>query len=138
TLLRTAEAVGVHGVVLQQRRAVGVTPAVVHTSAGAVEHLLVAQVTNLPGTVEYLKARGVWVFGLEAARGAKRYDQVDFTGPVALVVGSEGEGIRRLVSERCDGMVLLPMRGRVTSLNAAVAGSVVLYEAWRQRAGGAP
>lgn len=138
TLLRTAEAVGVHGVVLQQRRAVGITPAVVHTSAGAVEHLLVAQVTNLPETVEHLKARGVWVFGLEATRGAKRYDQVDFTGPVALVVGSEGEGIRRLVSERCDGMVLLPMRGKITSLNAAVAGSVVLYEAWRQRAGGAP
>lgn len=133
TLLRTAEAVGVHGVVLQQRRAVGITPAVVHTSAGAVEHLLVAQVTNLPETVEYLKARGVWVFGLEAVRGAKPYDQVDFTGPVALVVGSEGEGIRRLVSERCDGMVQLPMRGKVTSLNAAVAGSVVLYEAWRQR-----
>lgn len=133
TLLRTAEAVGVHGVVLQQRRAVGITPAVVHTSAGAVEHLLVAQVTNLPETVEYLKTRGIWVFGLEAVRGAKPYDQADFTGPVALVVGSEGEGIRRLVSERCDGMIWLPMRGNVTSLNAAVAGSIVLYEAWRQR-----
>ncbi|MGQ9709238.1 MAG: 23S rRNA (guanosine(2251)-2'-O)-methyltransferase RlmB [Anaerolineae bacterium] len=137
-LLRTAEAVGVHGVVIQQRRAVGITPTVVHTSAGAVEHLLVAQVPNLPDTIERLKAQEVWVVGLEAARGARRYDQTNFTGSVALVVGSEGEGLRRLVQERCDLMVQLPMMGKVTSLNAAVAGSVVLYEAWRQRAVGKP
>ncbi len=133
TLLRTAEAVGVHGVVLQQRRAVGITPAVVHTSAGAVEHLSVALVTNLPETITRLKDRDIWVFGLEAARGAKPYDQVDYTGPVALVVGSEGEGLRRLVAERCDGLIQLPMQGNITSLNAAVAGSIVLYEARRQR-----
>ncbi len=132
-LLRTAEAVGVHGVVLQQRRAVGITPAVVHTSAGAVEHLFIAQVPNLPETIERLKARDIWVIGLEAARGARRYDQSDFTGPLALVVGSEGEGLRRLVAERCDWIVELPMMGKISSLNAAVAGSVVLYEAWRQR-----
>lgn len=137
-LLRTAEAVGVHGVVIQQRRAVGITPAVVHTSAGAVEHLLVAQVPNLPETIERLKARDIWVIGLEAARGARRYDQTDLTGPVALVVGSEGEGLRRLVQERCDLLVQLPIVGKVPSLNAAVAGSVVLYEAWRQRAVGKP
>ncbi len=134
TLLRTAEAVGVHGVVIQQRRAVGITPAVVHTSAGAAEHLRIAQVPNLPETIERLKARDIWVIGLEAVRGAQRYDQVDFTGPLALVVGSEGGGLRRLVQERCDRMVQLPMVGNVPSLNAAVAGSIVLYEAWRQRA----
>jgi len=134
TLLRTAEAVGVHGVVIQQRRAVGITPAVVHTSAGAAEHLRIAQVPNLPETIERLKARDIWVVGLEAVRGAQRYDQADLTGPLALVIGSEGEGLRRLVQERCDRMVQLPMVGNVTSLNAAVAGSVVLYEAWRQRA----
>lgn len=133
SLLRTAEAVGVHGVVVQQRRAAGVTPAVVHSSAGAVEHLLVAQVVNLPDVIEGLKARQVWVVGLEAVRGARRYDQADLRGALALVVGSEGEGLRRLVRERCDFLVQLPAQGQVTSLNAAVAGSVVLYEAWRQR-----
>lgn len=134
SLLRTAEAVGIHGVILQQRRAVGITPAVVHTSAGAVEHLWIAQVANLPETIERLKARDIWVLGLEAARGAQRYDQADLAGPLALVIGSEGEGLRRLVRERCDRMVQLPMVGNVPSLNAAIAGSVVLYEAWRQRA----
>ncbi len=133
SLLRTAEAVGVHGVVLQQRRAATITAAVVHTSAGAVEHLLIAQVANLPQTIEELKARQVWVVGLEAVRGARPYDQLDLRGPLALVVGSEGEGLRRLVAERCDFLAQLPMRGQVTSLNAAVAGSVVLYEALRQR-----
>ncbi len=133
TLLRTAEAIGVHGVVIQQRRAVGITPTVVHTSAGAAEHLRIAQVPNLPETLERLKARNIWVVGLEAVRGARRYDQADLTGPRALVIGSEGEGLRRLVQERCDWMIQLPMVGNVTSLNAAVAGSIVLYEAWRQR-----
>lgn len=133
SLLRTAEAVGVHGVIIQRRRAVGVTPAVVHTSAGAVEHLRVAQVTNLVRTITDLKESGVWVGGLEAAEGAQRYDRADLTGPLALVVGSEGKGLRRLVRERCDFLVELPMSGQVSSLNASVAGSIVLYEAWRQR-----
>jgi 23S rRNA (guanosine2251-2'-O)-methyltransferase len=133
SLLRTAEAVGVHGVVIQQRRAVGITPAVVQASAGAVEHLWVAQVTNLVDAIRRLKAHNVWVAGLEAARGAQQYDQVDLRGPLALVVGSEGEGLRRLVRDRCDFLLSLPMCGQVTSLNAAVAGSIVLYEAWRQR-----
>ena len=133
SLLRTAEAVGVHGVVIQRRRAAGITPTVVHTSAGAVEHLRVAQVTNLVDAIARLKARDVWVVGLEAVRDALRYDQADLGGPLALVVGSEGKGLRRLVQERCDLVVYLPMMGKVTSLNAAVAGSVVLYEAWRQR-----
>jgi 23S rRNA (guanosine2251-2'-O)-methyltransferase len=133
SLLRTAEAVGVHGVVIQRRRAVGITPAVVHTSAGAVEHLLVAQVTNLVNAIGRLKAHDVWVAGLEALHDAQLCHETDLNGPLALVIGSEGEGLRRLVRERCDFLLRLPMLGQVTSLNAAVAGSVVLYEALRQR-----
>jgi 23S rRNA (guanosine2251-2'-O)-methyltransferase len=136
SLLRTADAVGVHGVVIQRRRAAGVTPAAVRASSGAAEHLRVAQVTNLVSVIGELKARGIWVAGLESAEGARRYDRAELDGPLALVVGSEGRGLRRLVRERCDFMVELPMRGRVTSLNAAVAGSIVLYEAWRHRQGG--
>jgi 23S rRNA (guanosine2251-2'-O)-methyltransferase len=133
SLLRTAEAVGVHGVVIQHRRAVGVTPAVVSASAGAVEHLRVAQVTNLARTIDELKRHDVWVAGLEVAPEAQLYHQADLRGPLALVVGSEGAGMRRLVREKCDFLLRLPMRGRVASLNAAVAGSVVLYEGERQR-----
>jgi 23S rRNA (guanosine2251-2'-O)-methyltransferase len=133
SLLRTAEAVGVHGVVIQRRRAVGVTPAVVHASAGAAEHLMVAQVTNLANTIATLKERGVWIAGLEAVPDAQQYDRADLGGPLALVVGSEGAGLRRLVRERCDFVLRLPMHGQVASLNASVAGSVVLYEALRQR-----
>ncbi len=133
SLIRTVEVVGAHGVVIQRRRAVGITPAVVHASAGAVEHLLVAQVTNLGDAIGWLKGCDVWVAGLEATREAQVYTEADLTGALALVVGSEGAGLRRLVRERCDFLVQLPMYGRVTSLNASVAGSVVLYEALRQR-----
>lgn len=127
TLIRTADAVGVHGIVIQERRAAQVTPAVVQASAGAVEHVLVAQVTNLVRAMEQLKARGLWLVGLEASPEAQPYDQVDLSGPLGLVVGSEGEGLRRLVRETCDLLVRLPMRGQVASLNAAVAGSIALY-----------
>jgi 23S rRNA (guanosine2251-2'-O)-methyltransferase len=133
TLLRTAEAVGVHGVVIPKRRAVDVTPAVVSASAGAVEHLLVAQVTNLSRVIEKLKERDVWVAGLDAAPQAQVYDEVDLRGPLGLVVGSEGSGMRRLVREKCDFLLRLPMYGKIASLNAAVAGSVALYEVARQR-----
>jgi 23S rRNA (guanosine2251-2'-O)-methyltransferase len=133
SLLRTAEAVGVHGVVIPRRRAVGVTPAVVSASAGAVEHLRVAQVTNLARTIDELKRRDIWVAGLDTGADAGLLDQADLRGPLALVVGSEGYGLRRLVREKCDFSVRLPMRGRVASLNAAVAGSVALYEVDRQR-----
>ncbi len=136
SLLRTAEAVGVHGLIIPQRRAVGITPAVVSASAGAVEHLLVAQVTNLARTIDELKRHDLWVAGLEADPSAQLYDQADLRGPLALVVGSEGSGLRRLVREKCDFLLQLPMRGRVTSLNAAVAGSVALYEVERQRHSG--
>jgi 23S rRNA (guanosine2251-2'-O)-methyltransferase len=132
-LLRTAEIVGVHGVVIPKRRAVGITPAVVNSSAGATEHLLVARVTNLVRAMEELKARGLWMVGLEDVAQAHLYDQTDLAIPLALVVGSEGRGLGRLVRETCDMLIKLPMRGKISSLNAAVAGSIALYEAWRQR-----
>jgi 23S rRNA (guanosine2251-2'-O)-methyltransferase len=133
SLLRTAEAVGAHGVIIPQRRAVRVTAAVRKASAGAVEHLLVARVPNLARTLEGLKGEGLWIIGLDMA-ALQGYDEVDLDISLALVVGSEGQGLRRLVGERCDLLIRLPMRGQVSSLNAAVAGSIVLYEAWRQRA----
>jgi len=133
TLLRTAEAVGVHGVVIPRRRAAQVTPAVSNASAGAVEHLLIAQVTNLVRTMGDLKEQGLWIVGLERTPQAQDYRQADLNMPLALIVGSEGGGLRRLVRERCDLLVQLPMRGKVNSLNASVAGSIALYEAWQQR-----
>jgi 23S rRNA (guanosine2251-2'-O)-methyltransferase len=133
TLLRTAEAVGVHGVVLQERRAAAVTPAVVSASSGAVEHLKVAQVTNLVQAMKTLKEADVWLAGLDQGSDATRYDQANLRGALGLVVGSEGTGLRRLVRETCDFLIELPMRGQVESLNAAVAGSVALYAAWAAR-----
>lgn len=133
TLFRTAEAVGVTGVILPERRAAGVTPAVRNASSGAVEHLKIAQVVNLPRALEQLKEVGVWVAGLEDEAGATPYDQASLTGRLALVVGNEGAGLGRLVREKCDFFVILPMQGKIASLNAAVAGSVALYEVLRQR-----
>lgn len=132
TLLRTAEAVGVHGVILPRRRTVTVTPAVVSASAGASEHLLVGQ-ANLVQAMAWLQERGVWVVGLEGSQAARPLAEVDLHGPLALVVGSEGAGLRRLVRERCDVLMRLPMRGAVDSLNAAVAGAVALYFVWQAR-----
>lgn len=133
TLLRTAQACGVHGVLLPEHRAVGVTPAVSNASAGAVEHLLVARVTNLARSLGQLKSRGVWVYGLAVGAG-QAYWSVDFAGPLAVVVGSEGAGLGRLVRETCDVLVHIPMApGAVQSLNAAVAGSLVLYAAFASR-----
>lgn len=135
SLLRTAEAVGVHGVIVPERRAAGITPAVSRASAGAVEHLLVAQVTNLVRALEELKERSVWVVGVEDEPAAQDYRRVDLDMPLALVVGGEGPGMRRLVVETCDLLVRLPMRGRISSLNVSVAGSIVLYQAWSARRG---
>ena len=129
TLLRTAEAVGVHGVILAERRAVGVTPAVVKASAGAVQHLPIARVTNLARTIEQLKCANVWVIGVENAPDAQDFSRADFTIALTLVLGSEGSGLGRLVAEKCDFLVRLPMWGKIESLNVAVAGSIVLYEA---------
>jgi 23S rRNA (guanosine2251-2'-O)-methyltransferase len=130
TLLRTALAARVTGVIIPERRAVGVTPAVTRASAGAVEHLAVSQVPNLTRALESLKRLGLWVVGLDAHNGTQ-YDEADLGGPLALVVGSEGSGLGRLVRESCDFLVHLPMTGPTESLNAAVAGSIVLYHVFR-------
>ncbi len=131
-LLRTADAVGVHGVLIPKRGRVGVTPTVVHTSAGAAEHLLIAP-ENLAQALTRLKEMGVWVYGLEVGPEAQPLPQADLRGPLAWVVGSEGAGLRRLVRQKCDALVYLPMRGRVPSLNASVAGALALYFTWQAR-----
>ena len=132
SLIRTAELVGVHSVVLPYRRTATVTPAVVSASSGACEHLLITQ-ANLAQTIDRLKEAGLWVVGLEGSSPAQPPDEIDLTGPLAVVVGSEGEGMRKLVRESCDFLLRLPMRGQIDSLNAAVAGSVALYLVWQAR-----
>jgi 23S rRNA (guanosine2251-2'-O)-methyltransferase len=132
TLLRTAEAVGVHGVLLPLRSAATVTPAVVNASSGACEHLLIAQI-NLAQAIDELKQSNVWVIGLDGGPASQPLGKLRLDGALALVVGSEGEGMRRLVRESCDGLLRLPMQGQVESLNAAVAGSIALYMAWQAR-----
>ena len=132
SLLRTAEAVGIHGVLIPLARSAGISPAVVHASAGASEHLLVAQV-NLAQALVRLKEDGVWVVGLDGGSDALLPNQVRLDGPLAVVVGNEGEGMRALGRKSCDHLLRLPMRGQVESLNAAVAGSVVLYLALQHR-----
>ena len=132
TLLRTAETVGVHGVIIPLARTVGVTPAVVNASSGASEHLLVAQ-ANLHQAIDALKQAGAWVIGLEGSQQAQSLDQVRLDGAIGLVVGSEGEGMRPLTAKSCDILMKLPMKGQIESLNAAVAGSVALYLAYLAR-----
>ena len=132
SLLRSAEAVGVHGVVIPAHEAAEVNATVIKTSAGATEHLLIARENNITHTIDFLKKRNIWVIGL-AGEAKIEYDKADLTGPLALVVGNEGKGISRLVREHCDLLIKLPMRGTINSLNAAVAGSIALYEALRQR-----
>jgi 23S rRNA (guanosine2251-2'-O)-methyltransferase len=133
TLIRTAEAMGVHGIILPDRRAAGVTPAVTNSSAGAVERMLVAQVTNLNRTIDELKARNVWVAGLDSDPATPLLDNRMISGALALVVGSEGSGLSHLTREKCDFLLRLAMVGTVESLNAAVAGSIVLYLARQTR-----
>lgn len=130
-LIRTAEAAGMHGVIIPKRGGCGLTPIVGRTSAGAVEHIPVARVTNLVNAIDALKERGVWIYGADA--GGAPWDKTDLKGPLALVVGSEGSGISRLVREHCDGLLSLPMCGKVNSLNASVAAGALIYEAVRQR-----
>ncbi len=132
TLIRTAEGVGVHGVLLPFRHTASITPAVVNASSGACEHMLVAQV-NLAQAIQQLKEENIWVIGLDAGSEAKSLGQVHLDGPLALVIGGEGGGMRDLVRKSCDLLLRLPMRGRVESLNAATAGSVALYFAWQAR-----
>ncbi|MBI4186349.1 MAG: 23S rRNA (guanosine(2251)-2'-O)-methyltransferase RlmB [Chloroflexi bacterium] len=133
-ILRTAEATGVHGVVVRERRAVGLTPAVAKASAGAVEYVPVARVINISRALETLKKNGVWVIGIDTG-GESPYTGVDFRQPTAVVIGSEGKGISDLVKKKCDLRAFIPMKGRIASLNASVAAAVVMYEAFRQRGG---
>ncbi|MBR1659723.1 MAG: 23S rRNA (guanosine(2251)-2'-O)-methyltransferase RlmB [Oscillospiraceae bacterium] len=131
-ILRTAECVGAHGVVIPKRRSAGVTGVVDKASAGAAEHVPVARVPNLPAAIRGMKERGLWICG-SAAGAEKSLWETDLTGPLGLVIGSEGEGMGRLVAEHCDFLVRIPMHGRLDSLNAATAAGVLMYEALRQR-----
>lgn len=132
TLLRTSEAVGVDGIIIPRRRAVGVTPAVARASAGASEHLQIAQ-HNLSQALKRLRTEGVWIYGLERSLEALRIDEVELHSSLAIVVGAEGGGLRRLTRDGCDQLISLPMQGNIASLNASVAGSIALYFVWHSR-----
>ena len=131
-IIRSAECAGAHGVIIPKRRSVGLTATVAKASAGAVEYMKVAKVTNINAAIEELKEKGVWVFGT-AAEGSIPMYRADLTVPAAIVIGSEGEGMSRLVQKNCDVTVNIPMKGRINSLNASAAASILLYEAVRQR-----
>ena len=131
-ILRSAECAGAHGVIIPKRRAVGLTAVVAKASAGAVEYMKVARVTNINNAISELKEKGVWIFGT-AAEGSIPMYQADLKGPAAIVIGNEGEGMSQLVRKNCDVMVHIPMKGRISSLNASAAASILLYEAVRQR-----
>lgn len=133
-ILRSAECAGAHGVIIPKRRSVGLTATVAKASAGAVEYMKVARVTNISTAIAELKQKGVWVFGT-AAEGSIPMYQADLSGPAAIVIGSEGDGMSQLVRKNCDVMVNIPMKGRISSLNASAAASILLYEALRQRLG---
>jgi len=133
-LIRTAECAGAHGVIVPKHRSAPISATVTKTSAGATAHIPIALVTNIVTTIDDLKKEGLWITGLDAA-GEKLYTQVEYTGPTALVVGNEGRGIRRLVKEHCDFLVRIPLLGKIASLNASVAGAIVMYEVVRQRGG---
>ena len=130
-IIRTADACGAHGVIIPKRRGVSLTYAVGKVSAGAVEYVPVARVTNLPSTIEELKSKGFWLYG--ADMDGTPWDKQDYSGAVALVVGSEGRGISRLVKEKCDFIVSLPMKGKINSLNASVAAGILMYEVTKHR-----
>ena len=131
-IIRSAECAGAHGVIIPKRRSVGLTATVAKASAGAVEYMKVAKVTNINAAMDELKEKGVWIFGT-AAEGSIPMYQADLTGPTAIVIGSEGDGMSRLVQKNCDVTVHIPMKGRISSLNASAAASILLYEAVRQR-----
>lgn len=131
-ILRTAEAVGVHGVIITKRRSAQLTAATARAAAGALDLVAVARVSNLAQTLENLKRQGCWVIGA-SADAPLLYSEVDYTGPLVLVIGGEGRGLRSLTQQKCDFLVRLPMRGQIASLNAAVAAGILLYEVLRQR-----
>jgi 23S rRNA (guanosine2251-2'-O)-methyltransferase len=136
-ILRTADAAGVHGVIIPERRSAGLSETVAKAAAGAVEHVPVAKVVNIANTLDELKEAGIWVAGAEAG-GGKVYWDADLVRPTALVLGGEDRGVRRLVRERCDYLLSLPLLGRITSLNVSVAAGILLYEALRQRSRKSP
>ena len=131
-ILRTAECAGAHGVIIPKRRSAGLTAIVAKTSAGAVSYMPVARVANIPSLLKDLKKQGVWVFGTAADGNTTLYN-ADLKGPAAIVIGSEGDGMTRLVAENCDFLVSIPMKGQISSLNASAAAAILLYEAVRQR-----
>ena len=133
-ILRTAECAGAHGVIIPKRRSVGLTATVAKASAGAVEYMKVARVTNINNAINELKEKGVWIYGT-AAEGSQPMYRADLTGPAAIVIGNEGDGMSQLVRKNCDMLVHIPMAGRISSLNASAAASILLYEAVRQRLG---
>jgi 23S rRNA (guanosine2251-2'-O)-methyltransferase len=132
SIMRTADAVGAHGIIIPKRRSVGLTATVAKASTGAIEHVPVARVTNLSRTIDELKDRGVWIVGTDA-KESDDYRNLDGGMPLTLVIGSEGKGMSRLIREKCDFLVQLPMVGHVTSLNASVAASLLMYEVYRKR-----
>ena len=132
SIIRTAETAGVHGVIIPKRRAAGVNSTVVKVSAGAVEHMLVARVTNITDAIERLKKEGLWICGTDINTDKYYYEQ-DLTGPIGIVIGNEGSGMSNKVTKNCDFLVKIPMMGKVTSLNASVSTGIVIYEALKQR-----
>ncbi len=130
-IIRTAECVGAHGVIISQRRSAGLTYSAGKASAGAVEYVKVARVVNIPNTIDKLKQRGIWVYGADMDGGL--YTKTNLKGPIAIVIGNEGKGIGPLVLKKCDGVVSLPMNGKINSLNASVAAGILAYEVLRQR-----
>ncbi len=132
SIIRTAEICGVHGIIISKRRNVGITPAVYKSSAGAVEYMKICKVTNLNNIIEKLKKRNIWVYGADMNGQSYCFD-VDFNGAVALVIGSEGRGISKSIKEKCDMLVKIPMYGNIASLNASVAGGILMYEILKQR-----
>ena len=132
SIMRTADATGAHGIIIPKRRAVGLTATVAKLSTGAIEHIPVVRVTNMSRTIDELKEKGVWIAGTDA-KGKEDYRQLDGTLPLGLVIGSEGKGMGRLIRDKCDFLVQLPMAGHVTSLNASVAAALLMYEVYRKR-----
>ncbi len=132
SIMRTADAVGAHGIIIPKRRAVGLTATVAKASTGAIEYIPVVRVTNMARTMEELKERGIWIAGTDAL-GSQDYRELDGMLPLGLVIGSEGKGIGRLIKDKCDFLIRLPMAGKVTSLNASVAASLLMYEVYRKR-----
>lgn len=132
SIMRTADATGAHGIIIPKRRAVGLTATVAKASTGAIEYIPVARVTNLSRTVEELKERGLWIVGTDA-KGSDDYRNLDGQMPIGIIIGSEGRGMSRILKEKCDFLIHMPMVGKVTSLNASVAASLLMYEVYRKR-----